>query len=152
MAIHIRRREFIFTLGGAAAAWPLAARAQQPGKVHRVGILWGQHAVSECSPRMEAFRQGLRELGYVEGRNVVYRGKRCAALGSQLFPLVDQLIRERVDVIVTARTSPIGAAKNAAGAVPIVMTFVSDPIGSGFVASLARPGGNITGCTNLVRN
>src|SRR3954447_8927733 len=70
MAIHIRRREFIFTLGGAAAAWPLAAHAQQPGKVHRVGILWAS-TPSANAPRMEAFRQGLRELGYVEGRNVV---------------------------------------------------------------------------------
>ena len=151
MAIHIRRREFIFTLGGAAAAWPLAAHAQQPGKVHRVGILWAS-TPSANAPRMEAFRQGLRELGYVEGRNLVIAARGAPLSGRSqhsYIPLVDELSRERVDVILTAGTSPTRAAKNAAGAVPIVMTFVSDPIGSGFVASLARPGGNITGLTNF---
>jgi putative ABC transport system substrate-binding protein len=148
MAIHIRRREFIFTLGGAAAAWPLAAHAQQPGKVHRIGILWAS-TPSANAPRMEAFRQGLRELGYVEGRNVVIAARGAPLSARSYIPLVDELIRERVDVILTAGTSPTRAAKNAAGAVPIVMTFVSDPIGSGFVASLARPGGNITGLTNF---
>src|SRR5215471_4926024 len=148
---QLERREFITLLGGAAAAWPLAARAQQPGKVHRVGILWAS-TPSASAPRMEAFRQGLRELGYVEGRNLVITatGAALSARSQQSYiPLVDELIRERVDVILTAGTSPTWAAKNAAGAVPIVMTFVSDPIGSGFVASLARPGGNITGLTNF---
>ena len=138
----MKRRSFIMLLGGAAAAWPLAARAQQPGKVHRVGILWAS-TPSANAPRMEAFRQGLRELGYVEGRNLVIaaRGAPLTARSQQSYiALVDELIRERVDVILTAGTSPTWAAKNAAGAVPIVMTFVSDPIGSGFVASLARPG------------
>ena len=144
----MKRREFITLLGGAAAAWPLAARAQQPGKVHRVGILWAS-APSANAPRMEAFRQGLRELGYVEGRNVVIAARGAPLSARSYIPLVDELIRERVDVILTAGTSPTWAAKNAAGAVPIVMTFVSDPIGSGFVASLARPGGNITGLTNF---
>jgi putative ABC transport system substrate-binding protein len=151
MAIHIRRREFIFTLGGAAAAWPLAAHAQQPGKVHRIGILWAS-TPSANAPRMEAFRQGLRELGYVEGRNLVIAARGAPLSGRSqhsYIPLVDDLIRERVEVILTAGTSPTWAAKNAAGAVPIVMTFVSDPIGSGFVANLARPGGNITGLTNF---
>jgi putative ABC transport system substrate-binding protein len=101
---------------------------------------------------MEAFRQGLRELGYVEGRNLVIAARGAPLSGRSqhsYIPLVDDLIRERVEVILTAGTSPTWAAKNAAGAVPIVMTFVSDPIGSGFVASLARPGGNITGLTNF---
>jgi putative ABC transport system substrate-binding protein len=146
----MRRRELITLLGG-AAAWPLAARAQQPGKVHRVGILWAS-TPSANAPRMEAFRQGLRELGYVEGRNLVIaaRGAPLSARSQHSYiALVDELIRERVDVILTAGTSPTRAAKNAASAVPIVMTFVSDPIGSGFVASLARPGGNITGLANF---
>jgi len=144
----MKRREFMAMLGGAAAVWPLAARGQQPGKVHRVGILWAG-APSANAPRMEAFRQGLRELGYVEGRNVVIAARGAPLSARSYIPLVDELIRERVDVILTAGTSPTRAAKNAAGAVPIVMTFVSDPIGSGFVASLARPGGNITGLTNF---
>jgi putative ABC transport system substrate-binding protein len=151
MASYIARRKFLATLLGGAAAWPLAARAQQPGKVHRVGILWAS-TPSANAPRMEAFRQGLRELGYVEGRNLVIaaRGAPLTARSQQSYiALVDELIRERVDVILTAGTSPTRAAKNAASAVPIVMTFVSDPIGSGFVASLARPGGNITGLANF---
>jgi len=101
---------------------------------------------------MEAFRQGLREFGYVEGRNLVIsaRGAPLSARSRDSYiPLVDELIRERVEVILTAGTNPTWAAKSAAGAVPIVMTFVSDPIGSGFVASLARPGGSITGLTNF---
>jgi len=147
----MRRRAFITLLGGAAAAWPLAGRAQRAGKVHRVGILWAS-TPSTNAPRMEAFRQGLRELGYVEGRNLVIAARGAPLLArsqDSYIALVDELIRERVDVILTAGTSPTWAAKNAAGAVPIVMTFVSDPIGSGFVASLARPGGNITGLTNF---
>jgi putative ABC transport system substrate-binding protein len=149
MTAFIGRREFITLLGG-VAPWPLAAGAQQ-GKVHRVGILWAS-APSANAPRMEAFRQGLRELGYVEGRNLVIAARGAPLSGRSqhsYIPLVDDLIRERVEVILTAGTSPTWAAKNAAGAVPIVMTFVSDPIGSGFVANLARPGGNITGLTNF---
>src|SRR5262245_28310193 len=95
MATYIRRREFIFSLGS-AAAWPLAARAQQPGKVHRVGILWAS-APSANVLRMEAFRQGLRELGYVEGRNLVIaaRGAPLSARSQQSYiPLVNELIRE----------------------------------------------------------
>src|SRR5262249_20043045 len=136
------------TLLGSAAAWPLAARAQQPGKVHRVGVLWAS-TPSANAHRMEAFRQSLRELGYVEGRNLVIVARGAARGQRSDIALVDELIRERVDVILTAGTSPTLAAKNAAGAVPIVMTFVSDPIGSGFVASLARPGRNITGLSNF---
>jgi putative ABC transport system substrate-binding protein len=98
---------------------------------------------------MEAFRQGLRELGYIEGRNLVIAARGAPLSDRSQHSSVDELIRERVDVILTAGTNPTWAAKNAAGAVPIVMTFVSDPIGSGFVASLARPGGNITGLTNF---
>ena len=102
---------------------------------------------------MEAFRQGLRELvATSRGGNIVIAARGAPLSGRSqhsYIPLVDDLIRERVEVILTAGTSPTWAAKNAAGAVPIVMTFVSDPIGSGFVASLARPGGNITGLTNF---
>ena len=139
----MRRREFMAMLGGAAAAWPLAARGaaagQSPSRWHLVA-----GAPSANAPRMEAFRQGLRELGYVEGRNLVIAARGAPLSGRSqpsYVPLVDDLIRERVEVILTAGTSPTWAAKNAAGAVPIVMTFVSDPIGSGFVASLARPAG-----------
>jgi ABC-type uncharacterized transport system substrate-binding protein len=144
------RREFITLLGGGAAAWPMAARGQQPSKVHRVGVLWPS-TPSAYAPRMEAFRQGLRELGYIENRNliIVTKGPDPGSQPTQLTPLVGELVREKVDIILTVGTSPTRAARSAAGALPVVMTFVSDPIGSGFVSSLARPGANITGLTNF---
>ena len=149
MAIHIRRREFIFTLGGAAAAaWPLAARAQQGERKRRIGILWASPPSANVE-RLQAFRQGLRDAGYVEGRDLVLE-QRGAARGRADEPrLVAELIESKVDVIVTAGTSTTRAAKAAAGTLPIVMTFVSDPVGSGFIDGLARPGGHITGLTNL---
>ena len=148
MAIHIRRREFIFKLGGAAAAWPLAARAQQGERMRRIGILWPSPPSANVE-RLQAFRQGLRDAGYVEGRDLVLE-QRGAARGRADEPrLVAELIESKVDVIVTAGTSPTRAAKAAAGNLPIVMTFVSDPVGSGFIDGLARPGGHITGLTNL---
>jgi putative ABC transport system substrate-binding protein len=148
MAIHIRRREFIFTLGGAATAWPLAARAQQGERMRRIGILWSSPPSANVE-RLQAFRQGLRDAGYVEGRDLVLE-QRGAARGRADEPrLVAELIESKVDVIVTAGTSTTRAAKAAAGTLPIVMTFVSDPVGSGFIDGLARPGGHITGLTNL---
>jgi putative ABC transport system substrate-binding protein len=147
MAIHIRRREFVFTLGGAAAAWPLAARAQQGERMRRIGILWSTANVE----RLQAFRQGLRDAGYVEGRDLVLEQRDAARADGlqELMRLVAELIESKVDVIVTAGTRPTRAAKAAAGNLPIVMTFVSDPVGSGFIDGLARPGGQITGLTNL---
>jgi ABC-type uncharacterized transport system substrate-binding protein len=147
MASHIERRKFLATLGGAAAAWPLAASAQQRERMRRIGILWSSPP-SAYVERLQAFRQGLRDAGYVEGRDLVLEQRGAVRL-QELMPLVAELIESKVDVIVTAGTSPTRAAKAAAGNLPIVMTFVSDPVGSGFIDSLARPGGNITGLTNL---
>lgn len=146
----MRRREVITLLGGAAVAWPLAGHAQQAGTVYRVGVLW-PGAPSANTARMEAFRRSLRELGYVEGRNlvIVAKGSESGSEPAQLLSLADELARDKVDVILTAGTSPTQAAKSTAGAIPVVMTFVGDPIGSGFIASLARPGGNITGLTSF---
>jgi putative ABC transport system substrate-binding protein len=144
----MRRRDFI-TLLGTAAAWP--AHAQQPARrTYRVGIVWPNTPVISA-PRFAAVRQGLRDLGYVEGENIIFeqRGLDRTLPGQKPAPLIAELVNEKVDVILTAGTSPTQAAKSVAGTIPIVMTFVSDPIGSGFVSSLARPGGNITGLTNF---
>ena len=144
----MRRREFLGTMGGAVVAWPLAARAQQGERMRRIGILWPSPPSANVE-RLQAFRQGLRDAGYVEGRDLVLE-QRGAARGRADEPrLVAELIESKVDVIVTAGTSPTRAAKAAAGNLPIVMTFVSDPVGSGFIDGLARPGGHITGLTNL---
>jgi putative ABC transport system substrate-binding protein len=143
----MRRREFVGVL--AAAAWPLGVRAQQAGKVYRVGVLL-PGAPSASTSRINAVRQGLGDLGYSEGQNLVIVAKGSeAGSPAQLRSLAEDLVRDKVDIIVTAGGSTTQAAKSAAGAIPVVMTFVGDPVGSGFVASLARPGGNITGFTNF---
>ena len=118
------------------------AEAQQPKKVFRVGIL-----ENVSSPRTDAFRQGLRELGYVEGQNLVIESR----FGSddRLPDLADELVRLKVDVIFAPMTNELQAAENATRTIPIVMATPSDPIGSGFIASLAHPGGNVTGLTSI---
>src|SRR5258708_37238429 len=132
----MRRRAFTTRLGGGAAAWPLAARAQQAGRARRIGVL--------VPPiRLDAIRQGLRDLGYVEGRNILieYRPSQPA---DRLPGFAAELVGLKVDLIVAGGSQAVQAAQQATKTIPIVMVS-SDPIGTGFVASLARPGGNITG-------
>src|SRR5438552_17528626 len=120
--------------------------AQQPTKVPRIGFL-SAATPSSISARTEAFRQGLRELGYVEGKNVMIEWRRAAT--ERLPDLAAELVRLKVDVIVTAGPASTRPAKEATSTIPIVMGFDDDPVGSGFVASLARPGGNMTGLSSL---
>ena len=124
------------------------AQAQQLTKVPRIGFL-GATSPSTISDRVEAFRQGLRELGYVEGKNIVVEYRWAEGKIERLPDLATELVRLKVDVIVTAGPPAARAAKEATVAIPIVMMQVGDPVGSGFVASLARPGGNITGLSSL---
>jgi putative tryptophan/tyrosine transport system substrate-binding protein len=141
----IQRRTFLFASGAVLVA-PFTARAQPRGKTYRIGYL--QTATpEEQAPLTAAFDEGLRELGYVEGRNVVI--ERRFALGSQerLPELAADLVKLDVDVIVTGANIVIAAVKRATSTIPVVMATSRDPVGSGFVASLARPGGNITGLT-----
>jgi putative tryptophan/tyrosine transport system substrate-binding protein len=124
------------------------AQAQQPTKVPRIGYLSaGVRSIN--SPRYEAFRQGLRELGYVEGKNIIIEFRSADGKFDRLPALAAELVRLKVDVIVTGGPPSARAAKEATSTIPIVMTQVGDPVGSGFVASLARPGGNITGLSGL---
>ena len=146
MAIHIRRREFIFTLGGAAAAWPLAARAQPSGKTYRIGFL-GPTSYAERKRDVDALRSGLRQLGYEEGRNIVIDYRWAEGRYDRLAELAAELVKLNVDVIVTASTPGAWAAKQATSTIPIVMAAVGDPVAAGIVASLARPSGNLTGLT-----
>jgi putative ABC transport system substrate-binding protein len=138
----VKRREFISLLGGAAAAWPLAARAQQAEKKYTVGIL---SAGGENTALSVAFADALRELGWVEGRNVVFEYRYAENRPERLPELAADLVRLKVDVIAAAGTLAPLAAKRASATIPIVMTAAGDPLGSGLVASLARPGGNVTG-------
>jgi ABC-type uncharacterized transport system substrate-binding protein len=139
----MNRREFIALLGGAALSWPLAARAQQPERMRRIGVL-GVATASAWNPWLMAFNQRLRELGWIEGRTVAIE-YRWADGRSERFPeLAAEFVRLKVDVIVTAGGA-VTAAKQATPLIPIVFAVASDPVGSGLVASLARPGGNVTG-------
>ena len=124
------------------------AEAQQPGKVPRIGFL-ASASPSVVSGRIEAFQQGLRELGYVEGKNIVIESRYAEGKLDRLPALVAELVRLKVEILVSAGPIPTRAAKEATVTIPIVMTQDTDPVGNGFVASLARPGGNITGLSTL---
>jgi putative tryptophan/tyrosine transport system substrate-binding protein len=141
----MRRRQFI-TLGGAAAAWPLAARAQQ-GKLARIGALVLTSA--DAQSLAKALREGLRELRYTEGQNFAFEFRSADGNAERLPDLVAELVRLPVDVIVATFTPCALAAKQATTTIPIVMAAVADPVSSGLVQSLARPGGNITGFSNM---
>jgi putative ABC transport system substrate-binding protein len=129
-------------------ARPFPAQAQQGTKIPRIGFL-GATSLSTIPARVEAFRQGLRELGYVEGKNIVIEYRWAEGRIERLADLAAELVSLKVDVIVTAGPMDTRAANNATNTIPIVMGFDSDPVGSGVVASLARPGGNITGLSTL---
>jgi putative tryptophan/tyrosine transport system substrate-binding protein len=141
------RREFITLLGGAAAAWPLAARGQQPAKVVRIGWLDLGPASARAS-RVEALRAGLRDLGWVEGKNIVIEFRWADGV-QQLPELAAELVRIKVDVIFAPSSTMVEPARQATKTIPIVFANHADPIGTGHVASLPRPGGNITGLSVL---
>jgi putative ABC transport system substrate-binding protein len=148
MTIGIGRRQFIYALGGVAASWPLAARTQQSELVKRIGILQGLAASdAEWPRRFGAFKEHLRELGWIEGRNVAFEFRFADAKPERLPALAAELVQTNVDVIVTNAAQPVEAARKATSIVPIVMASVGDALGAGYVVSLARPGGNITGLT-----
>jgi putative ABC transport system substrate-binding protein len=138
----MRRREFITLLGG-MAAWPLAARAQPGGKLPTIGFL-GASTSSNWSAWTAAFMQRLRELGWIEGRTVAIEVRWAEGRNERYAEIAAEFVRLKVDVIVTSGTA-IHAVKHATGVIPTVFTVAADPVGSGVVASLARPGGNITG-------
>jgi putative ABC transport system substrate-binding protein len=140
----MRRREFITLLGGAVVAWPLAARGQQPAKLPTIGIL-GTTTASAQAQRTTAFTQRLRQLGWIEGRTVVIEYRWAEGRYERFAEIAAEFIGLKVDVIVTSATAPVLAAKQATSVIPIIFAVAGDPVGSGLVASLARPGGNITG-------
>ena len=145
----MERRAFLAGTGAVLLAVPLSAEAQQAGKVHRIGML-ETTSMALNAANLEAFRQGLRELGYVEGRNYIIE-YRSADGRSERFPdLAAELVRLKVDVILTRGTPAVMAAKSATGTIPVVMAASGGPVLSGVVASLARPGGNVTGLSAIV--
>jgi putative ABC transport system substrate-binding protein len=138
------RRQFISLLGGAATAWPVAARAQQRAKVWRVGVLETQ-SQRQNTLNLDALKKGLEALGYVERRNLVVEYRSADGRAERFPELAADLLRRKVDLIVTRGTPAVQAAKNATASIPIVMAASGDPLRAGVVASLARPGGNVTG-------
>jgi putative ABC transport system substrate-binding protein len=142
----VRRRQFITLIGGAAAGWPIAARAQQPEQIRRIGYL-GSDSASRTTVPLRALRSGLRDLGFVEGKNIVIELRWAEGNYDRLPDLVADLIDLRVEVLVTQGTPVTAAAKRMTRTIPIVMVPVGDAVESGIIESLARPGGNITGIT-----
>ena len=138
----MRRREFISLLSG-AVAWPFCANAQEPAtKTQRIGII-------DDTPMWNWFRQGLRDVGLLEGQNIAFEYRHAQGVPARLAEVAAELVHRPVDLIATYGTPPALAAKQATTTIPIVMIGIGDPVGAGLVASLARPGGNITGNTIL---
>jgi putative ABC transport system substrate-binding protein len=144
----MQRREFITLLGGAAVAWPLTARGQQGDRMRRIGVLMPLAADDpEAKARLAAFAQGLRELGWIDGRNVRIDTRWSAGNADEIRKYAAELVALTPDVILAAGGAVVGTLLQATRTVPIVFTQTPDPVGAGFVASLARPGGNATGFT-----
>jgi ABC-type uncharacterized transport system substrate-binding protein len=142
----MRRRQFIALLGS-AATWPSAARAQQPGKLPTIGFL-GATTPSSHGAWVAAFVQRLRDLGWIDGRTIAIDVRWAEERAQRLSEIAAEFVRLKVDVIVTHSAAPVLAAKQATSVIPIVFAVANDPLGSGLVASLARPGGNVTGLSS----
>ena len=149
MAIHIRRREFIFTLGGVAAAWPLTSYAQQPNRVRRIGVLMSYaESDSDAQAWYAAFREGLQKLGWTEGHNAQIDTRWATPDDAEsMRRFAKELVALQPDLLLSSTTPTTSALLQQTRTIPIVFAIVADPIGSGFVASFARPGGNVTGFT-----
>jgi putative ABC transport system substrate-binding protein len=144
----IPRRDFITLLGGAAAAWPLGAGAQQAVKVYRIGIL-ETNSLHTNAANFDALRKGMMELGYIEGKTLSFEYRSADGRNERFPDLVAELLRLKVDLIVTRSTPAVLAVKAAMTTIPVVMAATANPVGDGIVASLARPGGNITGLSSF---
>lgn len=147
----MRRRDFIMVLGGAAAVWPLMARAQKPKRIPRLCFLtFGPGTLQSRSPRFDPFFDGLRDLGKVDGQTIAIDYLSADRQGERFPALATQCVGQNADVIAVSTTPAAQAAKNATRTIPIVMIALGDPVGTGLVDSLAQPGGNITGLSLMV--
>jgi putative tryptophan/tyrosine transport system substrate-binding protein len=143
----MRRREFIALLGGAAAKWPIAALAQQRAGVPRIGVMW-EFPNAQEEPSLVPFRQGLQDLGYIDGKTIKLEN-RFTENYDQFGAIASELVDSKVEVIVASVTAAAVAATHATKTIPIVFIYVSDPVGSQIVDSLAHPGGNATGLSSM---
>ena len=145
----MKRREFITVLGGAAAAWPVVAHAQQPERMRRVGMLIAFFNDSEFQGLIKAFRQSLEAQGWVEGKNVQFDERWAQGDASRIPSLAAEMVSAAPDVIFAVATPVLVALRQQTRTIPLVFVNVSDPVDGGFVASMARPGGNVTGFTSF---
>jgi putative tryptophan/tyrosine transport system substrate-binding protein len=146
----MKRREFLAALGGAAVAWPLAARAQQGEQMRRIGVLMATTEIDpEGQARIAAFTKGLRDVGLIDGRNLRIDYRWAGDEVERIRAFATELVTEAPDVLLAGSTPTLAALRQATRTIPIVFVLVSDPVGQGFVESLAQPGGNITGFTNF---
>src|SRR5438067_9940871 len=145
---QLKRRELVAVLGGLAAAWPLAAHAQQPNRMRKIGLLMPLGVSDpEAQRRIAVFTKALREMGWTEGQTIAFAKRHADAKPERLPALAAELVQANVDVIVTQSSEAIDGARKATSTIPIVMASVGDAVGAGYVTSLARPGGNVTGLT-----
>jgi putative ABC transport system substrate-binding protein len=145
----MKRREFITLIGGAAATWPLAARAQQDERVRRIGILTGGPNDALFRSELTAFQKALQHLGWIEGRNVEFNIRSGDNDAERVTTEAKELVRFKPDVILVGPSHALLPLRNETSTIPIVFVRVSDPVGQGIVKSLAQPSGNITGFSNL---
>jgi putative tryptophan/tyrosine transport system substrate-binding protein len=145
---QLKRRQFITLLGG-AATWSTSARGQTRGKIPTIGVLWHAGSAEEEKFPLSLFRQGLRDVGYVEGQNIIVEHRFPAEQPERFHALAAELVRLNVDILFTVTRLAALAAQHATKTIPIVFVAVADPVGSKLINSLARPGGNITGLSNM---
>jgi putative tryptophan/tyrosine transport system substrate-binding protein len=145
----MRRREFVTLFGGAAVMWPLAARAQKTAKIPRIGVLWHAGSAEEEGRYFTGFIEGLRDLGYTDGSNIILEHRFPNEMPDRFRKMAAELVLMNVDVLVSVGSQTAFYVKDATTTIPIVFIFVPDPVGSKFVSSFARPGGNATGLTHF---
>src|SRR5215510_10233747 len=145
----MRRREFIALVGSAAVVWPLAARAQKTARLPRIGVLWHAGSAEEEGRYFTGFIEGLRDLGYTDGSNIILEHRFPNEMPDRFRKMAAELVSMNVDVLVSVGSQTAFYAKDATTTIPIVFIFVPDPVGSKFVNSFARPGGNTTGLTHF---
>jgi putative ABC transport system substrate-binding protein len=145
----MRRRDLITLLGGAVAAWPLTGHAQRGNKIPTVGVLWHAGSAEEEAVYLSAFRQGLDDLGYVEGQNIILENRFPAEIPERFNSLAAELVALKVDIFVAINRPDALAAQRANATMPVVFVYIPDPVGDKLVASLAHPGGNFTGLSNF---